>query len=228
MSSGCGPTPSGALPWRRIRPPASRLTGCQWCPRRGTQFRERVQVPQVKPAVLDRCGSVEMVGHDFSSSTWRRRGSAGRQPRGVGRPGAAWCRAMPWSGRGDALAADRAGDGHRAGLGQGVAGADAVGVDIAGAAGRANIAAAAAPAMVTTATFEMGFMPLSFCGCQLRPAMTPPSTSQMAPVTQLVAGDSRKVMTLAMSRVVPVRPTGWKPSKLCRVSSSLSFGTNRS
>ena len=48
----------------------------------------------------------------------------------------------------------------------------------------------------------------------------------MAPVTQLVAGESRKVMVLARSRVVPVRPSGWKPSKLCRVSSILSLGTN--
>ena len=30
--------------------------------------------------------------------------------------------------------------------------------------------------------------------------MTPPSTSQMAPVTQLVAGESRNVMVLARSR----------------------------
>src|SRR6516164_3456911 len=65
-------------------------------------------------------------------------------------------------------------------------------------------------------------------GGQLRPAMTPPSTFQMAPVTQLVAGDSRKVMVLARSRAVPTRPSGWKLSKLCRVSSSLSLGTNRS
>ena len=35
-------------------------------------------------------------------------------------------------------------------------------------------------------------------------------------------------MTLAMSRTVPVRPSGWKLSKLCSVSSSLSLGTNRS
>ena len=63
-------------------------------------------------------------------------------------------------------------------------------------------------------------------GCQRRPAMTPPSTFQMAPVTQLVAGDSRKVMVLARSRVVPTRPSGWNPSKLCRVSSILSAGTN--
>src|SRR6516164_4847188 len=66
------------------------------------------------------------------------------------------------------------------------------------------------------------------CGGQLRPAMTPPSTSQMAPVTQLVAGESKKVMVLARSRAVPTRPIRWKPSKLCRVSSSLSAGTNLS
>jgi hypothetical protein len=58
--------------------------------------------------------------------------------------------------------------------------------------------------------------------------MTPPSTFQIAPVTQLVAGDSRKVMVLARSRAVPTLPSGWKPWKLCRVSSSLSWGTNRS
>src|SRR6266702_6722073 len=39
-------------------------------------------------------------------------------------------------------------------------------------------------------------------GGQLRPAMTPPSTFQIAPVTQLVAGESRKVMVLARSRAV--------------------------
>jgi hypothetical protein len=65
-------------------------------------------------------------------------------------------------------------------------------------------------------------------GAQLRPAVMPPSTSQMAPVTQLVAGESRKVMVLAMSRTVPVRPSGWKASKLCRVASIWSFGTNLS
>src|ERR1700745_3424029 len=57
--------------------------------------------------------------------------------------------------------------------------------------------------------------------------MTPPSTFQIAPVTQLVAGESRKVMVLARSRAVPTRPSGWKPSKLCSVSSSLSLGTKR-
>ena len=56
-------------------------------------------------------------------------------------------------------------------------------------------------------------------GRWLRPAMTPPSAFQMAPVTQLVAGESRKVMVLARSQTVPTRPSGWKPSKLCRVSS---------
>jgi hypothetical protein len=35
----------------------------------------------------------------------------------------------------------------------------------------------------------------------------------MEPVTQLVAGDSKKVMVLARSRAVPVRPSGCKPSK---------------
>jgi len=35
-------------------------------------------------------------------------------------------------------------------------------------------------------------------------------------------------MVLAISRVVPVRPSGWKPSKLCRVVSSWSLGTNLS
>ena len=60
----------------------------------------------------------------------------------------------------------------------------------------------------------------------MRPAMTPPSTSQMAPVTQLVAGESRKVMVLARSRAVPVRPSGWKASKLCSVASTWSAGTN--
>jgi adenylate kinase len=38
---------------------------------------------------------------------------------------------------------------------------------------------------------------------QFRPAMTPPSTSQMAPVTQLMAGESRKVMALASGVPVP-------------------------
>ena len=41
--------------------------------------------------------------------------------------------------------------------------------------------------------------------------MTPPSTFQMAPVTQLVAGDSKKVMVLARSRTVPGLPERMKP-----------------
>ena len=42
----------------------------------------------------------------------------------------------------------------------------------------------------------------------------------------MVAGESRNVMVLARSRAVPVRPSGWKPSKLCRVSSTWSAGMN--
>jgi hypothetical protein len=56
--------------------------------------------------------------------------------------------------------------------------------------------------------------------------MTPPPTFQKAPVTQPAAGKSRKVMVLARSQAVPVRPSGWKSSKPCRVSSSLSARTN--
>jgi len=51
-------------------------------------------------------------------------------------------------------------------------------------------------------------------GGQLRPAMTPPSTSQMAPVTRLVAGKSRNAMVLARSRAVLVQPSGWM-SAIC-------------
>jgi hypothetical protein len=40
----------------------------------------------------------------------------------------------------------------------------------------------------------------------------------MAPETYLVAGERRKVMTLATSRGVPVRPRGWKASKLRGIS----------
>ena len=47
-------------------------------------------------------------------------------------------------------------------------------------------------------------------GYWFRPAMTPPSTSQMAPVTQLAWSESRKVTAAAMSSVVPIRPIGWK------------------
>src|SRR5918992_2635113 len=38
---------------------------------------------------------------------------------------------------------------------------------------------------------------------QLRPARTPPSTSQIAPVTQLVSAESRNVIVEATSRAVP-------------------------
>jgi hypothetical protein len=56
--------------------------------------------------------------------------------------------------------------------------------------------------------------------------MTPPSTFQIAPVTQLVSGESRKVTLAAMSRGVPTRPSGWNESKLWTVSSTFSLGTN--
>ena len=51
--------------------------------------------------------------------------------------------------------------------------------------------------------------------------MTPPSTSQMAPVTQLVVGESRNVMVLAMSRTVPdhAAATVWVMKKMARSSS---------
>lgn len=42
--------------------------------------------------------------------------------------------------------------------------------------------------------------------------MTPPSTSQMAPVTQLAWEESRKVTVEAMSRAAPMRPRGWTAS----------------
>ena len=58
--------------------------------------------------------------------------------------------------------------------------------------------------------------------------MTPPSTSQMAPVTQLVSSERRNVIVEAMSRAVPTRPSGWKESKPARVSSIWSFGMNPS
>lgn len=56
---------------------------------------------------------------------------------------------------------------------------------------------------------------------QLRPAITPPSTSQMAPVTQLASSLSRKLTTLATSSGAPILPIGWKPLNEASVSSSL-------
>jgi len=50
----------------------------------------------------------------------------------------------------------------------------------------------------------------------LRPAITPPSTSQVAPVTQAAWSDSRNVMTEATSCGVPIRPIGWKLLKPCK------------
>ncbi len=43
---------------------------------------------------------------------------------------------------------------------------------------------------------------------QFRPAITPPSTSQIAPVTQLDSSLSRKFIALATSFDVPIRPIG--------------------
>lgn|SRR5271156_100132 len=50
---------------------------------------------------------------------------------------------------------------------------------------------------------------LSGCALyQLRPAITPPSTSQITPVTQLAASVSRKSMTAPTSPGAPIRPIG--------------------
>jgi hypothetical protein len=42
----------------------------------------------------------------------------------------------------------------------------------------------------------------------LRPAMTPPSTSQIAPVTQDALSDNKKQITSATSSGLPIRPIG--------------------
>ena len=47
-------------------------------------------------------------------------------------------------------------------------------------------------------------------GGSLRPAMTPPSTSMIVPVTQPACSESRKVTAAEMSSVVPMRLRGWK------------------
>lgn len=52
----------------------------------------------------------------------------------------------------------------------------------------------------------------------LRPAMTPPSTFQIAPVTQLASSERRKRITAATSAGVPIRPRGWKALNPWRVS----------
>ena len=59
---------------------------------------------------------------------------------------------------------------------------------------------------------------------QLRPVITPPSTSQMAPVTQSALLDSRNTMTSATSCGVPMRPIGWKALKPCNVLATSAFG----
>lgn len=58
----------------------------------------------------------------------------------------------------------------------------------------------------------------------LRPAITPPSISQMAPVTQSVLSESRNATLSAISTGVPTRPIGWKLSKLFMTSFTSPFG----
>jgi hypothetical protein len=53
-----------------------------------------------------------------------------------------------------------------------------------------------------------GVFSVSCSGDQLRPAMTPPSTSTMAPVIQLDLSDSRNDTAFAMSSGLPTRPSG--------------------
>ena len=63
---------------------------------------------------------------------------------------------------------------------------------------------------------------------QLRPAMTPPSVSQMAPVTQEDLEESRRTSTTEpMSPGRPTRPMGWKASNPdVTVDSMSSSGMN--
>lgn len=63
---------------------------------------------------------------------------------------------------------------------------------------------------------------------QLRPAMTPPSTSQTAPVTQSVWFDRRKATVAATSSGVPVRPRGWKVLKPSSAEATSALGMNSS
>lgn len=66
------------------------------------------------------------------------------------------------------------------------------------------------------------------CRCQLRPAITPPSTSHTAPVTQAALSDSRNAITSATSCAVPTRPMGWNPLKPCSAACTSAFGMNPS
>jgi hypothetical protein len=59
---------------------------------------------------------------------------------------------------------------------------------------------------------------------QLRPAMTPPSTSQTAPVTQAAFSEKKKVITSATSCGVPILSMGWKPLKPCKADGTCALG----
>src|SRR5262252_10763909 len=62
---------------------------------------------------------------------------------------------------------------------------------------------------------------------QTRPAITPPSTSWIAPVVQLAFFDKRNTMWLARSSGRPTRPIGWKALKpSVSVCSTLSGSMN--
>ncbi len=63
---------------------------------------------------------------------------------------------------------------------------------------------------------------------QFRPAITPPSTSHTAPVTQLDSSLSRKSITDATSVGWPIRPSGWNPLNPASVSATWSFSMNAS
>ena len=52
----------------------------------------------------------------------------------------------------------------------------------------------------------------------VRPAITPPSTSQTAPVTQEALSDNRKQMVSATSMGLPMRPIGWNLSNPCNAA----------
>jgi hypothetical protein len=61
-------------------------------------------------------------------------------------------------------------------------------------------------------------------GYWFRPAVTPPSTSQIAPVTQPAWSERRKVATAETSSVVPIRPIGWKSLNPARTVSTSAGG----
>ena len=62
---------------------------------------------------------------------------------------------------------------------------------------------------------------------QTRPAITPPSTSWIAPVVQLALSDKRNTMWLARSSGRPTRPIGWNAlNPSVSVCSTLSGSMN--